>query len=456
MRSGARRPGTFTNTQGIQHKDGISQTEDIHDRARLQSGPSRFIQGPLFRPCALHNPGKGDPAVPATPSSLIGRLTMLAVLMLTAVLAGCGGDAGDVPAQAETRCRNVALADRFGTDPIRGVEDLAIDHERGLIYLSAYDRFALEDAIAAKSRTLPRGGLYAAPLSAILDADNGTTVTVRELTGAFVGPNDFRTHGIDLYTPPLGDQHLAAVVHRYGRADRGEKVSWRRQSGVAFYRVTPAGLEQTALVFHPELCHANDLAVVGPRTVLVTRDHGACGSFAAAEDVLGLKRARVMKVTLNGEGKLDRDPVPLAGGIGFANGIAVDRSRRRVIIAATREQALLIYDLERLLSGDAGHPQGRIALDGAPDNLTLSPDGHLLSGVHPSLLQIGFYRRRWFGETRAPARVLAINLDTAKTRLAYQDSEGARFPAVTVAAGHDEVLVMGSVGAEGLLVCPRS
>ncbi len=383
-------------------------------------------------------------------------------LAATMLLAACSS-AEPEPDWALGDCQTVHLVDRFGQAPIRGIEDLVIDRRAGIAYLSAFDRFALDDALNAnasvtdqalmRAETLPRGGIYALPLNrlaAVLDrAEAKPALAVREVTGAFVGTVDFRPHGLDLYDNPLGHPLLAAVVHQYvpGRA------GLERQSGIVLYALNGGQLDEISRSFHDDLCNANDVAIVGPRTLLVTRDHGSCRAWAALEQVLALKRSSVMRLTLGPGGTLARAPVPVAGGIGFANGIAIDRQNRRVLVAATREKALLVYDLERMIAGNAGRPIGRLALDGAPDNLIIDGGGHVLAAVHPSLLSVGFYRRRWFNTERAPAKVVEVNLSEAKATTVYHDTVGEAFPAVTVAARQDSLVLMGSVGAAGLLVC---
>ncbi|MGF1457193.1 MAG: hypothetical protein ACFB6R_17680 [Alphaproteobacteria bacterium] len=383
----------------------------------------------------------------------------MAGLVGTLLLTGCSAPDPE-PDWALGDCRAINLVDRFGQVPIRGIEDLVINPRTGIAYLSAYDRFALDDALEAdgggslrRAESLPRGGIYALDLDRVSDAvaDPGPppTLAVRELTGAFVGTVDFRPHGLDLYDTPLGRPLLAAVVHKYVPV----RTRLERRSGVVLYAINDGRLDEISRIFHDDLCQANDVAIVGPRTLLVTRDHGSCRVWAALEEILALKRSSVMRLTLTPDGGLSRAPVPVAGGIGFANGIVIDRSKRRVVVAATREKALLVYDLERMIAGNAGRPIGRLSLDGGPDNLIMNSDNHVLAAVHPSLLSVGFYRRRWFNTTRAPAKVVEVDLSEAQTRTVYHDTAGEGFPAVTVAARRQDIVLMGSVGAPGLLVC---
>ncbi len=384
-------------------------------------------------------------------------------------LAACGEEITLAKGPPLEDCRAIDLVDARSGTALTGIEDIALDTETGTAYLSAYDRFALEDALAAigngEAAALPRGGLYALDLETALQSTD--TLALTDLTASQVGPGDYRTHGIGLYEGPLGDTLIAAVTHRYSHADAGGTSDLRRVSGIDVFAVTGDSLTLKTSLTHPSLCQANDVAIVGPRKLLVTRDRGSCDGWMWVEDVLGLKRASVMRVDLNAAGALETPPVPVAGGIGFANGIAIDRTKRRAVVAATRESALLVFDLERLLSGHSGRPVGRIALGGGPDNLAMAPDGSLLAAVHPSLMTMGFYRKRWFDTQTAPARLMTVDMADASRSILYdhaptppqaQDSGGAedirdRFSAVTVGVRYDDHVIMGTVASPGLLAC---
>ncbi len=375
----------------------------------------------------------------------------LAGLIGLTLLSACTEDRAPLGPAETTACMQLPLFDAKTGAAVTGAEDLAVDPSTGTLYISAFDRFALEDALERNQPVLPRGGLYTVDLDTVLSAEG--PVTVDEQLSPFFARGDFRPHGIDLYTGPFGRRVLAVIVHRYHRDGVGEGLTWTRSTDLETYTITEDGLAPLGSAAHPGLCQANDVAAVSPRHFLVTRDRGACGSWMWAEDVLGLRRASVVHVELSDGGRLERPPVPVAGGIGFANGITVDREARRAIVAATREEALLVYDLDTLLSSNAGRPVGRIVLPGGPDNLIMADGQTLLAGVHPSLLRMGFYRNRWFETETAPARLMRVDMSDASTGLVYDDMVGADFPAVTAGIEYADHIIMGSVTAPGLMVC---
>ncbi len=373
------------------------------------------------------------------------------------LMAGCGGEAPQGPVElADTACRPVTLVDAVDGHAVTGAEDLAVDPASGLVFISAFDRFSLEDALKADQRFLPRGGLYVVPFQDLVyrggDRDR---VEVRDILTPLLGEREIRPHGIDLYTGPLGQRVLGAVVHRYERTGLGESERWERITGIETFTITDAGIEHSASIAHTSLCQANDLAIVGPRRLLVTRDRGTCGPDTWMEDVLGLKRARVIFVEVTEQGGLDRAPVPVADRIAFANGIAIDRERRRLVVAATRDRTLLVYDLDTILSGAGGTPVGKVVLPGGPDNLTMAGPDRVIAAVHPSLLDIGLYRNRWLDRTSAPSRIVSVDMRDASQSVVFDDADGSRYPAATVGLQYKDHMLLGSVGADGLLICHR-
>ena len=256
-------------------------------------------------------------------------------------------------------CQRVPLVDADTGAPVIGAEDMVLDRAAGRLYLAAYDRWALEDALAANAETLPQGAIYAAPLDAVTARPERLA-----LTPAATGDGqDFHPHGLSLHHGPAGTW-MTAINHRHVRADS----AWSRETRIARFRITPKGLVAEGLgaergAAHPRLCQANNLAALTPRDLLVTRDHGRCGRFGRLlEDVLGLRAAEVTLATLDGpktergtQGETDSAArvTPLAADLGFANGIALSPDGRRVAVAATREKAVRIYDVADLLGADA-------------------------------------------------------------------------------------------------------
>ncbi|GAA4259241.1 hypothetical protein GBZ26_09435 [Azospirillum formosense] len=284
---------------------------------------------------------------------------------------------------------------------------MALDTERGQAVLSAYDR-----------RAGTTGGLYLLNLHTL---DSPAVAVTPLATG-------LRPAGIDLRAEPDGSRSLLAISrHEDGSAT------------VERYRLDGATLTHQGTITSPLLCRANDVAFLDGERFLFTSSHGGCGWSAVIEDnVFGGRHGFVGLVENN-------DARALIGGIGFANGLFPEPSHDRLTVAATREDALLVYRLS-----DPQAPPRRIAVPGGPDNLTMAPDGRLLAALHPSPFRLALHRYGWPGGAAAPTRVAALGLAGTEILL---DEDGQRFPAATVALSWNGRLVIGSVTAPGLLVC---
>ena len=306
---------------------------------------------------------------------------------------------------AHSACRTVSVtADGL---PVIGIEDMALDAERGRAVLSAYDR-----------RAGTAGGLYLLDLKSL---DAPTVAAVPLATG-------LRPAGIDLRVEPDGTGSLLAISrHEDGSAT------------VERYRLDGAALSHQDTTGSPLLCRANDVAFLDGNRFLFTSSHGGCGWDAVIGDnVFGGRNGFVGLVEDNGARVL-------IGGIGFANGLLPDPARDRLTVAATREEALLVHRLS-----DPQAPPQRIPVPGGPDNLTMAPDGRVLMALHPAPFRLALHRYGWPGGAEAPSRIAALGPAGLEILV---DEEGRRFPAATVALSWNGRLVAGSVTAPGLLVC---
>ncbi|WP_454017519.1 hypothetical protein [Azospirillum sp. Marseille-Q6669] len=306
---------------------------------------------------------------------------------------------------AQSACRTVSVT--ADDAPVIGIEDMALDAARGQAVLSAYDR-----------RAGTTGGLHLLNLQSL---DAPTVAVVPLATG-------LRPAGIDLRAEPDGARSLLAI----SRHDDGTATVER-------FRLDGATLTHQGTITSPLLCRANDVAFLDRERFLFTSSHGGCGWSAVIEDnVFGGRHGFVGFVDNN-------NARVLIGGIGFANGLLPDEAKDRLIVAATREEALLVYRLS-----DPKAPPERLALSGGPDNLTMAPDGRLLVALHPSPFRLALHRYGWPGGAAAPTRVAALG--PAGTEILL-DEDGRRFSAATVALPWNGRLIVGSVTAPGLLVC---
>lgn len=395
---------------------------------------------------------------------------MLCLGLSTAVVSAAG--AAPKPLSAQDVCRRVDATAADGAPPLVGIEDIEIDPAAGAVYLSAYDRDAVDSAIDDDATVVPDGGVYRlslAELAALTRRAPGTaipTVRAESLTGSLTLPHGFRPHGMGLLRSEQSDGPaigLATVNHGYRRAD-GE---WTAIARIETFDLSPSGLvhrstlpSADALSDETLLCNLNDVLPLGPDHGLATADRRWCNGFwRGGETAMGLERAAVLAY-----GRPSGPGVRvLVDGLYFANGITAlgNGSEQLVAVAETRGHRLSLFRVDRL--GEL-EPAGQIDLDVAPDNLSIArppggtpADQALWLAGFPNLLEVGMYRAGLPGFEHASWE--AWRIDGASLFAGEADAwpvltgDGSLLSAVTVAAVADGLLLAGSATDRGLLVC---
>lgn len=340
-----------------------------------------------------------------------------------ALLAACAGEDVGAAKYGLDLCRRVALVDSATGEIIRGAEDLALDAANGRLFISAYDRRAVEKAARKNGEAPPNGGVYTVALN-----DLFTPHTDHVRARSLAAPADFdgglRPHGIS-YDPENGE--LVFVNRSYARDGRRWKMT---------PHLRRIGANGEAFVGAPAAapCAANSVEASGG-AVFVSFDHGGCGAGAMLENVFSLKRSGFASQ----EGILFDRAV-------FANGLARAASGD-MVMAATREKALLVLHE----TDDGFSVVKRIAVPGGPDNLAVAGDGGVIAAVHPSLMKLAANRK--FGLGKAPSRIVKADPDTGAVAILFDDAKGRVFSAATAAIETESGLVAGSVTDEGLMVC---
>ncbi len=348
------------------------------------------------------------------------QLRLAAVLAFAGLAACSARDVGPAKYGANL-CRHVSLLDDVTLKPIRGAEDLALDQANGRLFVSAYDRRAVEKAARSRKQTPPSGGVYAISLETLFDPD-----TEELYVGSLAAPGEFagglRPHGIHY---DAANHELIFINRTYAR----EGSNWRMTP-----KLQRIGANGEAFVGVPQdsPCAANDVTVVDGG-VLTTFDHASCGIGGGLEDIFRLKRS----------GFTDENGA-VFNKAAFANGIA-SLPTGDIVLAATRENMLLVMDK------DSHAPTQRIELPGGPDNISVSWNGTIIAAVHPKMMKLALNRKLGWG--RAPSRIVKANPETGMIDILFNDSEGELFSAATAAIETPQGLVAGSVTDEGLLVC---
>lgn len=323
----------------------------------------------------------------------------------------------EVPAD----CRSIAS--------VAGPEDIAVDRERGVAYVSATDRrLAMAGTVGAKG---VRGGIYTIDLTRDV-ADWSLTPVTPAI------PADFRPHGISLYVMPDGTRRLFVVNHH---ADGGQSID--------ILDVANAGdLTFFKSVTSPLLVSPNDVVAVGPEDFYLTNDHGTLSATGKMiDDVLLLAHGNVVHY----DGK---DMRIAAEGLLFPNGINVSADGRHVYVASSLGMALHIYD--RDLVNDALKAVDYARLGTGVDNIDVQPDGSLLIAAHPQILALRAHAAD--PAKLSPSQVIRVvpGAEGGGAAATIYLNFGEEISGASVAAGYKDMMLVGNIFDPVILACKQS
>jgi len=305
-----------------------------------------------------------------------------------------------------------------------GPEDIVVDRERGVAYVSSTDR-----------RTWRRGGEAAAELrGAILRIDLRGPVEGWALVEVSPPePASFLPHGIGLFVSGSGERSLFVVNHPPGAPDE-----------VVIFDVDHEGrLRYRRSVADPLLFRLNDVQPAGRDRFYATNDHGK-GLPAVLQDGLRLDRASLVYF----DGRRARIA---AEGLSYANGVNLSRDGRELYVAETTDRDLRVYDRDPE-SGELGLATV-VPVGMGADNVDVQEDGDLLVGGHPKLLD--FLRHARDPSAPSPSQVVRVSRKpdgSFRVRTVFMD-DGRRISGVAVAAGRGDTMLLGPVFQPKILVC---
>jgi arylesterase/paraoxonase len=234
-----------------------------------------------------------------------------------------------------------------------GPEDITIDTETNIAYLSGYDRRA-----AMAGHPAP-GAIWAYNLA---DQNAQLVNLTPDADAAFL------PHGISLYRAPNGKKTLFVINHG---ADR---------QSVDIFDVDPGKLTHRRTVTGADLISPNDIVGVGSDQFFVTNDHANAQGFQRQlEDYLRLKLTTVRYYD-------GAKFYPALKDIGGANGINATPKGDTLFVSAGSEQKVYVYD--RNLQTGAITQRAAVEVPGYADNIELLPDGSFLLGVHSKILDL--------------------------------------------------------------------
>ena len=291
-------------------------------------------------------------------------------------------------------------------------EDIQIDREHGLAYLSVIDRRALASGGDVQGKIMR------------LDLNSDTP----RLEPAIIDPpGHFRPHGISLFIDDKGLRSLIAINHPVDRTT-GKNL-------IELFHETRRGLFRHVDTFsHPLMKNPNDLVAVGPRQFYVANDNGAArdGSLTNLVYFDGVSA------------------IAVADDIASGGGINVSADGNTLYVSETGGKVM------RVLSRDPADGSvttiDRIELGTSPDNIDVAEDGSLWIGAHSNLLALVLH---FIAGTDAPSQVLRVEIDDADDVMIDEIylNRGEEISASSVGVTYGNKLLIGSITAPKILIC---
>ncbi|HUD52893.1 strictosidine synthase family protein [Parvibaculum sp.] len=307
---------------------------------------------------------------------------------------------------------------------VPGPEDIAIDRERGLAYVGALDWRAM-----MRGDKAVRGGIYVIDLKAPRDEWALAPVTPNE-------PADFKPHGISLYIGADGKRRLFVVNH----AEAGNAIE-------IFDIAEDGTLAHVKSVADPLLVSPNDVVAVGPDAFYATNDHGSKGVGAQLSDLLLLRNANVVYY----DGTAMRKAADM---LLFPNGINVSPDGATIYVAESLGAALHVYTRDPATGALTARDYTRLGT--GLDNIDVEPDGSLLIAAHPNML--AFIRHASDPKHLSPSQVVRIEPGKqggGKAGTIYLNL-GEQLSGSSVAAGYNDLMLIGNVFEKKILVCKQT
>ncbi|MDW3096841.1 MAG: SMP-30/gluconolactonase/LRE family protein [Alphaproteobacteria bacterium] len=335
-------------------------------------------------------------------------------------------------------CRPVSVIDEAGQS-IFGIEDMAYDVRNGRLILSAYDRFAAMRAMENGSEP-PGGGLFSLNvdrLTSIRDEDVSLpvkTLEVRVPESLLLHP-----HGIGLFDD--GETSRLAVVNR---------LTDMHDASAADLLLFDLDAESLALIGRGSgeaYCRANDVALLDASTAVFTYDQSRCGAWGVWAERVFQPRSSGLRLSRFDDGQVDAQPV--LDDVAFANGVAVSPDGASLLMTASRDQVLRVFDKQALLEGNTD-PNVVVSFEGGPDNVSLAPDGSSVTAVHPDPFALFLHINGW---GNLPESSVVISSADGGSQQTIAGPSGTMPGAATSAVMLGDQIVVSSAWDAGLGIC---
>ncbi|MGF1671360.1 MAG: SMP-30/gluconolactonase/LRE family protein [Balneolaceae bacterium] len=301
---------------------------------------------------------------------------------------------------------------------ISGPEDIQLDYEKGLAYISGYNRRE-----ADKGKDV-RGGIY------LLDLNEREPAPV-ELEASY--PNDFKPHGFSLYQTKENIQRLFVINRRAGNISTIE----------IFELAYEKGLKHIETIKSDYLISPNNIAATDDRKFYFTNDGRSRSRFSRTMDTF-------FKLSTGSIGYFNGNDFALViKNLDFPNGIAIDTTVNRMYVAETTTGYLKVFQLD--------HPGKPVYLKKqnigtGPDNINIDTEGNLWIARQPDLLASNRFMSD--PDAKAPSQVLEITPagDRFEVKLIYSN-DGTQISGASSVVFYKNRFLIGTAFGENLLLC---
>ena len=309
-----------------------------------------------------------------------------------------------------------------------GAEDIALDHDSGIAFISATDRRMI---MAGKSST--QDGIYVMKAG---HPEQGIT----KLEGT---PADFHPHGISILRDRDGTLTLMAVNHPL-----------KGPAQVVIFNVMqvflPDGtsklfLHHVKTVTDDLLFSPNDVVAVGKDRFYATNDHGSRSDLGVTlENYLMLPRAYVVYY----DGQHMSQAVT---GLRYANGINISSDLSHVYVAETIGRDVKTFSREPI-SG-ALKQVDDFDIPGGVDNIDVDDAGNLWVAAHPKLFSFVAYASD--PSKPSPSEIFRVAVFDGVPHSSFPvfTSTGKEIGASSIGAVMGDQMLIGSVFDPKILDC---
>ncbi len=299
-----------------------------------------------------------------------------------------------------------------------GPEDMAIDRETGILYVSSHER---------------RGKLVDGKLFQLnLNATDEPLASLIETNY----PEKFHPHGISLVK--LKGKSLLYVISHSNLEDPTHTIE--------VFQIEKGKLTHIETIRNETLISPNDLQVIPDGRIFVSNDRGEGSMFRSVIDGLfGIKRSRISYFD-GKKWKLFENPVT------FGNGILYRKimDKEYLYRAATTPEKIYKYEMIQN-GGETELKEVKVfSYDAGPDNLEEDEEGNIYFAAHKSIFR--FLKHKDDPNYPSPSQIFVMDKNE-NTKEIYAN-DGTEIPSSSTGLKYKNKLYISQVFNPFILVCP--